>query len=163
MQELIKNWLSEENLNKAKGKTREELFAEFGNVLEPIAYIDSVYLPYLGDNITDNRVYSGKGYFIDHAVNHHPEVKIEDYDDIQVILSNPDGVFLDDSKANLSIVFVKQYKNWGTVVVGVDNENAKIVLHKSFFSQRKNSYAKFNDIRVKIPLVGGQSTVSPAE
>ncbi|MDR0711178.1 MAG: hypothetical protein LBF67_02365 [Prevotellaceae bacterium] len=65
------------------------------------------YLQYLGNNINDNRVYSGKGYFIDHAVNHHPEVPLSDYQNIQEILNNPDDVLPDDSKAQNALVFVK--------------------------------------------------------
>jgi hypothetical protein len=144
------NWLSEENLNKAKGKTRAELFNEFGNTLEPIAYIDPAYLPYLGDNIIDNRVYSGKGYFIDHAVNHHPEVKIEDYDNIQEILNNPDDVLLDNRTQNKrAIVFIKKFDNYYSVVVGVsDEKSSKIVIYKTYNYKHKKPYASLPSIRL---------------
>ena len=68
----IMDWLSDENLEKAKGKTRQEIYSDFGNVLMPIAYIPIDYVSLLDAEIEDNRVYSGMGYFIDHAVNHHP-------------------------------------------------------------------------------------------
>jgi hypothetical protein len=80
---------------------------------------------------------------------------------IQAILNNPDDVFLDDSKAQNSLVFVKQYKNIGTVIVGVNKaDNRTLVFHKSFFNQRKNSYAKYKSVRVVLSLVGGHSTIS---
>jgi hypothetical protein len=159
--DLFSIWLSEDNLWKAKGKTREQLFKEFGNELEPIACISPGYLKYLGIDINDNRVYSGKGYFIDHVVNHHPEVPISDYKNIQDILSNPDDVFLDDSKKQKTLVFVKQYKSIGTVIVGADKAGGdRLIFYKSFFNQRKNSYAKYKSIGANLSLVGGHSTIS---
>jgi hypothetical protein len=161
---LFNSWLSEDNLRKAKGKTREQLFEEFGNKLEPLAYIPPGYLKYLGPDINDNRVYSGKGYYIDHAVNHHPEVPISDYKNIQDILDNPDDVLLDDSKKQNSLVFVKQYKYVSTVIVGADKtDNGRLVLYKSFFNQRKNSYAKYKSVGVSLSLVGGHFTISHSE
>ena len=88
----IMDWLSDENLEKAKGKTRLEIYSDFGNVLKPIAYIPIDYIPLLDAEIEDNRVYSGMGYFIDHAVNHHPDIAKEKYKSIQVVLQFPDEV-----------------------------------------------------------------------
>ena len=164
MQKRIAAWLSKDNLQQAKGKKREQILLECGNKLEPIAHISPEYLPYLGENINDNRVYSGKGYFIDHAANHHPEVPVGDYQNIQDILNNPDDVLLDNSKTQNALVFIKKYKNTGTVVVGVNKTNSgMLMLYKSFFNQRKNSYAKYRSVRVIPSLVGGHSTISPAE
>jgi hypothetical protein len=164
MQKRISEWISESKLQKAKGKTREAIFREFGNELEPIAWINPEYLQYLGEELKDNRVYSGKGYFIDHAVNHHPEVPISGYQNIQDILNNPDDVLLDNSKAQNALVFVKQYKSIGTVIVSMDKtDGGMLALYKSFFNQRKNSYAKYKSVRVNPSLVGGHSTISHSE
>ena len=44
MKNRITDWLSEENLKWAEGKTREEIFEKFGNELQPIAVIPDKYL-----------------------------------------------------------------------------------------------------------------------
>jgi len=49
MKKRVSEWLSKENLQWAKGKTREDIFKNFGNELEPIAIVPSGYLKYLGD------------------------------------------------------------------------------------------------------------------
>jgi len=164
MQRRLYDWLLQKNIDWAKGKTRNEIFACFGNELEAIAYIRLEYLQCLGSDVSDSRVYSGMGYFIDHAVNHHPEVPLSDYQKIQEILNVPDDVLLDDSKKGSSLIFVKQYHKLGTVIVSVSKaNNGAIVLHKSFFHQRKNSYAKFKSVRASLSLAGGHSAISPAE
>jgi hypothetical protein len=43
----IDEWLSVENLNMARGKTRREIFNLFDNSLKPIAYVPARYLKYL--------------------------------------------------------------------------------------------------------------------
>ncbi|MDR2813280.1 MAG: hypothetical protein LBB79_01290 [Prevotellaceae bacterium] len=166
MQKHISEWLSEDTLHKAKGKTRIQIFQEFGNKLEPVAYMLPEYLQYLGDNIKDNRVYSGKGYFIDHALNHHPEVPIEMYFEIQNILCNPDDVKLDNRKVNKkSLVFIKEYDSFYQVVVAVDEtEEGKFLVHKTFNYHHKKPYAGLPGIRSSLSsLVGGTTTISHTE
>ncbi len=142
-------WLLPEILDWARGKTRSEIMAELSNGLEAIACIEPQYLPFLGSDLRDSRVYSSMSYFIDHVVNHHPEVPIADYGRLQAILDSPDNVLLDERKRNRSLIFVKQYEKIGTVVVSVDRaKSGAIVLHKSLFNQRKNSYAKLSSVGV---------------
>jgi len=149
----ILDWLSPENLSEAKGKTREDIFSQFGNKYEPIANIDPEYLKYLGDDISDPVVYSGKGYFINHAVNHHPEVDPSEYIKIPDILSTPDDVKLDDrNPERTSLVFVKKFENYGRVIVSVDtNDMGKIVIHKTFFNSKKSPYPHLRSIRASSP------------
>jgi hypothetical protein len=149
----IDEWLSTENIEKAKGKTRDEIFLMFGNAYEPIANIPAEYLKYLGSGVADNTVYSGKGYFIDHAVNHHPEVDIAEYAKIPEILKNPDDVKLDDRNPDrASLVFIKKYDRFGTVITSIDeNEMGKLVIHKSFFNPKKSPYPRLKSIRASSP------------
>ncbi len=101
MENRITDWLSEENLEHAVGKTRDEIFEEFGNELAPIAYIPAKYLSFLSENVKDPRIYCGKGYFIDHALRNHggqgTQINIDDVDvskylNIQYVLDNPDHI-----------------------------------------------------------------------
>ena len=76
---------------------------------EPIAFMPEDYLQFLDQSITDNRVYCGLGYFLDHAVNHHPEVDAQKYENIQDIIDTADDVRLDNKNKsrNPSILFIK--------------------------------------------------------
>ncbi|MDR3286982.1 MAG: hypothetical protein LBT27_06035, partial [Prevotellaceae bacterium] len=139
------------------------------NELKPIAYISPEYLKYLDENINDNRVYSGKGYFIDHAVNHHSNTSIQEYFKMQEIINNPDDVKLDDKREKATIIFIKKYDKYGTVIVNADiNEQKKIVFHKTFFMQNKKPYPNISSVRLNLSLVDGNqisgiSTISPTK
>ena len=110
MENRIIDWLSEENLLKAKDKTRAEIFEIFGNELHPIAYIPKQYLHLLGGNVKDARIYCGKGYFINHALRNHANadyqtsienIDVSKYLNIQTVLDAPDSVketFVDGKK-----------------------------------------------------------------
>jgi hypothetical protein len=166
MQKRIGKWLSTGNLQKAKGKTREEIFKEFGNRLEPIVYINPEYLQYLGENLKDNKVYSGKGYFIDHAVNHHPEITPEEYGRIQDILNHPDEVKLDSrSKGKTSLIFIKKYDNYFAEVISVDRDsNNKIIFHKTYYYKEKTPQKTLPNVELEnLSLVDGLPTISPAK
>ena len=82
-QQRIRDWLAQENLEKAKGKTREEIFREFDNTPQPVAWLPSGYLQHFTGKTNDNRIYSGQAYFLDHAVNSHRDIPVEAYENIQ--------------------------------------------------------------------------------
>ena len=153
MKELIQDWLSLNNIETAKGKSRNEIFQIFGNAFEVIGSISEEYLKYFGENVTDKSVYSGKGYFIDHAVNHHPEVATEEYLKIPEILSSPDEVKLDDRKpGRVSLVFIKKYQKYGTAIVSVDaTAGKKLLVHKSFFNPKKSPYPNLKRVQAFTP------------
>lgn len=161
----IKSWISPENIEWAKGKTRKEIFEHFGNDLEPVSYIPEKYVGLFGDLLTDKNVYSGKGYFIDHAVNHHPNVGVEEYLNIQEVLNNPDGIKEVNAEGKKTVAFTKKLDRWNAVLVQLEvGEDGKILLHKSFFGQKKEPYAKNNDIRsISSSLEGGTSSISPTD
>ena len=171
MQARIVDWLSDENLTAALGKSRTEIFDLFGNDLEPIAYIPSQYLPLISKDIKDPRIYCGMGYFIDHALRNHgldgTQATIEDVDvskylNIQAVLDNPDAIketFVDGKR---TVVFVKKIGRYFAELTQVE-EDGKVILHKSLFSQKKEPYAKLNDIRSEnSSSEGGTSSIGHA-
>ncbi len=172
MEARILEWLSDDNLAKAFGKTREEIFAEFGNELMPIAYIPTQFVNLVSENIQDQRIYCGKGYFIDHALRNHAnagvqtdvnDIDVSKYLNIQSVLDNPDTIketFVDGKR---TVVFIKKIGRYFAELTQVE-ENGKIVLHKSFFNQKKEPYAKLNDIRqIESSPEGGISSISHAD
>jgi hypothetical protein len=52
-------------------------------------------LPCFNGKATDNKVYTGTAYFIDHAINRHPNMTQTDYRNIQEMLNTPDEVIVD--------------------------------------------------------------------
>ncbi len=172
MQKRIIDWLSEDNLKKAEGKTRAEILEMFGNTPIPIAYITSDNLSYVSKDAKDPRIYCGKGYFIDHALRNHSnqdtQISAEDVDvgkylNMQSVLNDPDSLketFVDGKR---TVVFVKKIGRYFAELTQFE-ENGKIVLHKSLFSQKKEPYAKLKDIRQKeTSSEGGVSSISRAE
>lgn len=161
MQQRMQDWLNDPEIDWAEARELKEIADKFGNKLEPIAYIPSDWMgSVFGGMVKDNRIYSGKGYFIDHAVNHHPEINKEDYNLIQEVLNNPDHV---KDLDNGSIAFTKLMDKGYAVVIRMYNENGKIVMHKSFFWNESNEpYKNKKDIEKK-PSVGGSSTISHTE
>lgn len=172
MASRIVDWLSDENLSKAFGKTREEIFDEFGNALEPIAYVPLQFVQIVSPMLTDPRIYCGKGYFIDHALRNHGgsghQIAVEDVDvskylNIQAVLDNPDYIKETSVDGKRTIVFIKKIGRYFAELTQVE-EGGKIVLHKSLFDQKKEPYAKLNDIRQKVTSSeGGDSSISHAE
>ena len=169
METRIVDWLSEDNLSRAAGKTREEIFDEFGNELMPIAYIPTQFISLVSPTLKDQRIYCGKGYFIDHALRNHAgagvQVSIDDVDvskylNIQTVLDNPDHIKETYVDGKRTVVFIKKIGRFFAELTQVE-ENGKVVLHKSFFNQNKEPYAKLNDIRQEdTSSEGGTSSIS---
>lgn len=161
----ILNWLSDENLERAKGRTRQEIFMEFDcETPYPIAYIPGKYLSLFDEEMVDNRVYSSQAYFIDHAVNNHPNIDKERYLMIQDVLNDPDEI-KKIRREKVSIAFIKQLDRYNAVVVQLEKTlEGKIIWHKSFFNQNKKPYAseKYKSIR-SISSEGGISSIIHAE
>lgn len=172
MEARIIDWLSDENLSKAFGKSRNEIFDEFGNDLMPIAYVPSKYISLLNPSLKDSRIYCGKGYFIDHALRNHggadyqlavEDVDVSKYLNIQNVLDNPDSIKETKTDGKRTVVFIKKIGRFFAELTQVE-EGDKIVLHKSLFDQKKEPYAKLNDIRQEeTSSEGGASSISHAD
>lgn len=157
----VQEWLSEENLAWAQGKNRDEIVARFGDELETVALLPEAYLDYFAGKSADNKVYSGKGYFIDHAVNHHPDIAPEEYGNLQAILDAPDEVLRDTrGKENDGVrdglIFIKKIDKTYGIAVTMEADQGMIVMHKSFFKTRKGAFKKLE--RLPIAPVGSTSS-----
>jgi hypothetical protein len=104
------------------------------------------------------------GYFLDHAVNHHPNVAVSEYVHIQDIVTNPDDVKLDDKNADRnSLVFIKKIDRHGIIIVSeYKTDVGKLVFHKTFFTAKKIPYNSLKSIRDDPSLGGATSPISHA-
>ena len=142
MKGRIAEWLSPETLSEAIGKTRDEIFEMYGNECLPIAYVPKYFANKIDAELTDFYVYCGKGYFIDHAVNHHSSIPSEKYLLIQDVLNDPDEIKKTTTDGHDSYIFIKKLGRFNAVVLALEvSENGKMILHKSFFDQKKKPYA----------------------
>ncbi|MDR2146400.1 MAG: hypothetical protein LBE91_08085 [Tannerella sp.] len=160
----IAEWLCFENIEWAKGKSLEKINEKFGNILTPVAYIHPGYLKYLDENIRDNRVYSGKGYFINHVSNNHPEVSIKEYERIQEILDKPDEVKLDNRTfGRRSLIFIKRYDRYFAEVVSIDKDSdGKMIFYKTIYYKEKTPQKSLPNVELIQSLVNGLLTISPS-
>lgn len=161
----IKEWATQENFDKAKGKTRDEIFFSFGQKLKPIGKIPEKYLSLLNPKSGDTRVFCGKGYFIDHMVNHHPSVPLSNYEIIPDVLENPDNVKIDDKKSVPTVIFQKKTDKYGTVVVNCKADGDRVIFYKTGFTGNKESYKNKPSVVDRNPTinpssVGGNGNVS---
>lgn len=160
----VRDWLTPENLDWAEDKTLKEIIEKFGNTLEPIARIPEKVMVLLG--IKDGYIYSGKGYFIDHAVNHHPEVTLDEYDNIQSIISDSDDIKDLSTDKIKKVAFIKKLDKGYAVVVEISEENGKVLLHKTFFYKDSNSNRipyKNKPSLLKESPADGSTTISPED
>jgi len=155
-------------LKKAEKQDRETLFKNYDNTPKSIAFIPQEYLQYFKKETTDNRVYTGLAYFLDHAINRHPDITLEDYRNIQKIINEADEVIRDDrpdektGKPRDNLLFVKDIgKNLILIVTLEENNSGKILLHKSLYKSKKNPYPKL--MRVRSVSEGGVSSISHAD
>jgi hypothetical protein len=168
MRGLVHSWLTKENLDWAKGRTRVEIFSRFGNELQAIAYVPEEYAGHFSGKVSDNRVYSGMGYFIDHAVNHHAEIPVSYYDSIQDVLNSPDEVLIDDrmdgktGRKRDNLLFLKKFTGNRILAVSlIEEAGNRIVVHKSFFENGgKKPYPSLK--RIGQSSGGGRSPISHA-
>ena len=132
LQDKVIGWLTDENIEWAEGKDLNELIEHFGNNLEPIAVMPTIVRNNV-PSLDGDYLYCGKAYMIDHHANHHPELDISEYTNIQTILDSYDDIKDLSDGGVLKIAFVKKLDKGYAVVAELSKENNKIVLHKTFF------------------------------
>ena len=161
----VKDWLSPENISWAEGKSLSESVEMFGNEVEPIAIIPPVLKKYFPE-LSNLYLYSGKAYLIDHAANHHPELSVEEYENIQKTLDEYDDIKDLSSNGVKKLAFIKMMEKGYAVVTELSEKDGKIMLHKTFFYKDVNGkrvpYKNKPSLFDKTS-VDGSTTISPAE
>jgi hypothetical protein len=156
MKKQLENWSNRQSLNMAKGKTRKQIYEQYDNTLQPIAYLPEQYLKeFEGKPPTDNRIYCGQACFLDHAVNRHPNITPDDYSKLHEILTNPDEVIIDrrldelTGKSRDNLLFTKKYGLRLLAAVRLENrKDGKILLHKSLYGNKKPRIPDYPGYRV---------------
>lgn len=90
------------------------------------------------------------------------DVDISKYLNIRAVLDNPDAIKETYVDGKRTVVFEKKIGRYFAELTQAE-EDGKVILHKSLFSQKKEPYAKLNDIRSEnSSSEGGTSSISHA-
>lgn len=114
----LKQLCNEKYYNEAANLSHDEIIQKYGDNPVPIGEIDKgdPVFKVLWKDAKSNLVFTGLGSFIDHWVNHHPEMEADDFLKIQDVLDNPDKRYFD--RAKNAVIFSKRYGNsWDVVIM----------------------------------------------
>lgn len=165
MHNIILAWLTDENIEWAKGKELKTIIEHFGNKLEPVASLPRIIRENL-PTIQSDYLYCGKAYMIDHHANHHPELDVNEYRYIQEILETYDDIKNLSDDNSIKFAFIKSMRKGYAVVVQFSTENNGIILYKTFFYRDSKGnrlpYSKKKSIMEK-RSVDGSTTISPVD
>ena len=146
----LKTWATQKNFDNAKGKDFEKIKAMYGNELQPIAVLSNNVKNLLGAK--SNEVKCGKAYFIDHMVNHHPEVKPKEYLKLQNRLDNYNIIYFNQER-NSYVFETKTNKGMFEYDV-IEKKKDTFILYKTFYKHLRQKFV--NDEKyIKISLKKG--------
>ena len=155
MRRRIIRWASNTaDIKWAEGKSLLDCEEKFGKALEAIAFLPMRFLTHFDGIAVDNRIYSSKGYFIDHIANHgHKELGVAEYQDLQQIFSYPDEVIKDtrkkpNGKSRDSLLFVKRFTKNRLAAVELSEVDGQIILHKSLYNTKDRVYPGLPRIKI---------------
>ena len=120
---------------------REAIFAAFSGRLMPIAVLNKRNRQLLGAK--SKNVFCSEAYFIDHAVNHHPEILPKEYLELQGNLDAPDEI-VEDAKGN-SIGFIKEAGD-GRRILFVRKDGESLIVYRTQYSSRRKLSARYKKI-----------------
>lgn len=132
----LKSFCNEQYYNEAATLSHDEIIKLYGDTPVPIAMIPGTNPIFKGiwSDAKSNIVYTGLGSFIDHWVNHHPELDSEDLLHIQDVLKAPDNLFYEAAKN--AVIFDKQIDGVHDVVI-LKKASDKLIYERSNYMPKK--------------------------
>lgn len=146
--ELIKKNLKKAGnklINAGKLKSDEDIIKFYGNEPKPIGHIHRKLMK-LFPNCKDNTIYCGKGHFVSHIVNHHPDKPLDSYKLLDSFLTKTGEIYQDEK--NGSIIFVKRDKTNAELksLLALKEIDGKIVFWKTNYETTEKIPSKFKKI-----------------
>ena len=89
------------------GVTKAEIYHALPKRHHPIAELPTVLAPAFKTRPTDLTIFVGEAYFVDHCLNHHPDVPDAIYRRLDKILAAPEEVILDRREGRDAIILSK--------------------------------------------------------
>lgn len=137
----LSNWATQENFDKAKAMSRDEIFHKFDRKTKAIAVLPPAVKDYFG--LLGNGVMCSQAYFVEHMAKHHPEVDLQKYSTIQALLDNAKDVY-EDTKTG-SVLFVRE-DGAKKDVLALKKDGDNLVFHKTFYGTSKKLSSKMKKI-----------------
>ena len=133
----IKEWITKGDLNAYEGLNLRDIRKILGNEKYPIAEVPVEAADFFG--IEDVTVYSSEAYFIDHVVNHHGELSLDDYIGVVDTLSDFSDIYISLEYGDPRLIFSqKRDTGYRRASVGLDKETGSMVVYLSYFQPSKN-------------------------
>lgn len=153
---IIGKWIRKDNIERAKGMTRDEIFAAFSRSREPVAFLNKQTRQLLGAKTRS--VLSSEAYFVDHAVNHHPEMQPKEFLKMQEVLESPDEI-VRDTKGDIKGDTFGFIKNNGDkkLVVFLRKDGDTFVFYRTMYLQTGRLSSRYQ----KISLAKSQGLCRP--
>ena len=89
------------------GVTKAEIYHALPKRHYPIAELPAALVPAFKTSPSDLTIYVGEAYFVDHCLNHHPDVPDAVYRRLDEILAAPEEVILDRREGRDAIILSK--------------------------------------------------------
>ena len=135
-EERIREWLSNENRERFKGKTLKEISDEVGSVYFPVGEVPDIAKEFF--DVDDPRVYSGAAYFMEHAFSRHPDLTVEDYVRMIDVLHDYENIYIADVPDDCRLIFSKRESNrhWRCIIG--KNHDKNTILYISYYGPSRD-------------------------
>lgn len=122
--------------------TREECYATFPARNVVLFTLPEVLVPAFETPPKTRKIVAGEAYFIDHCLNHHPEVPDAIYRQIETILKRPEEVIQDRRNGGDALVLTKTFEGTRYVLVIRHHPDKRLLLYKTLFPSKKKVYPR---------------------
>lgn len=155
------DWLTQDLYDEVDGLTGDEIFKKYDNTPIVIAELPEK-AAVIFNYPQDKNIYSGKAYFLDHMVNHHEEVDISEYKNLQDDLINFDKVYADPK--NQSIVFERNKENKKYSIIIKEDLQGHLLFYKSYHygTKTKKRFVEIDleKLEKKMSVEGGNTSIN---
>ena len=122
--------------------TREACYAAFPARNVVLFTLPEALIPAFETPPQTRKIVAGEAYFIDHCLNHHPEVPDAIYRRIEEILAQPEEVIQDRRNGGDALVLTKTFEGKRYVLVIRHHPDKRLLLYKTLFPSKKKVYPR---------------------
>lgn len=122
--------------------TREACYATFPARNVVLFTLPEALVPAFETPPQTRKIVAGEAYFIDHCLNHHPEVPDAIYRQIEEILERPEEVIQDRRNGGDALVLTKTFEGTRYVLVIRHHPDKRLLLYKTLFPSKKKVYPR---------------------
>lgn len=122
--------------------TREQCYATFPARHIALFTLPEALAPAFTSPPRTRKIVAGEAYFIDHCLNHHPDVPDDVYRQIERILESPEEVIQDRRDGGDALVLAKTIAGTRYALVIRHHPEKRLLLYKTLFPVKKKLYPR---------------------